>query len=351
MYSTIRLTWLPYHQTLLWLASKETDCIPDSEYVDLTVIDISSLIANPDLMSATAQHTIDEAIRAFQETGFIVITGHGLTPETISRQFDLAYMWLSVSEKVKHEFHTKISEGSWAGYKPQGYYKRSNCARDTTESHDFYPKTVIKDLQPAVFWPYLDEIREFYNYTHFVLLHTLLLIISQGLGMDRDSFWNMHRRKDGPQDIIHTRDLFRGAMYHPPSEEDRSKMKKLWLPVHTDRGSLTFLYLQPTAGLQVFVNDRWKYIQHYPSRILVNVGDAMEFTTGGLLKAAVHRVHEPPDDQRYLPRLGLFYFATMLPEIPLQPFKALASLMSPLPDGIFEEFEGKIPTAGGMSFR
>lgn len=46
---------------------------------------------------------------------------------------------------------------------------------------------------------------------------------------------------------------------------------------------------QPTAGLQIFSKGEWKYVRHYPNGILVNLGDAIEFTTGGLLKAAVHR--------------------------------------------------------------
>jgi hypothetical protein len=112
----------------------------------------------------------------------------------------------------------------------------------------------------------------------------------------------------------------------------------------------------------------------------------MEFITGGLLKAAVHRgevafcepdrkaltyyplvVYEPPEDQRQLVssqrlaftahitqslcRLGLFYFATMLPEVPLQPLLPLAGRGRPPTEGVFDEFEGRTPTAGGAFFR
>ena len=50
-----------------------------------------------------------------------------------------------------------------------------------------------------------------------------------------------------------------------------------------------------------------------------------------------------------VPRLGLFYFATMLPEVILQPLDSLASRAQPLAAGIFDEFGGKTPTAGGAS--
>jgi hypothetical protein len=118
-----------------WVPSQETKCIPESEchlgplhstqkteklageYVELAEIDISSLIQDPAATSTAAHTAINRALQGFQETGFIVITGHGLTPEAIARQFDLGNMYLSVNEEVKHQYHANISEGSWAGYK------------------------------------------------------------------------------------------------------------------------------------------------------------------------------------------------------------------------------------------
>lgn len=40
----------------------------------------------------------------------------------------------------------------------------------------------------------------------------------------------------------------------------------------------------------------------------------------------------------------------MLPEVILQPLNSLASRAQPLVAGIFDEFEGETPTAGGESF-
>lgn len=41
---------------------------------------------------------------------------------------------------------------------------------------------------------------------------------------------------------------------------------------------------------------------------VINAGDAMEFLSGGYYKATIHRVVQPPEDQRGYARLGLFYF-------------------------------------------
>ncbi|KAF5378501.1 hypothetical protein D9615_007173 [Tricholomella constricta] len=351
-----------------WIPARETELIQDSEYLDLEVVDISSLIADPLTTSTAARDTIDRAFRSLQETGFVILTGHGFSSEALGRQFDLGNMFLEVSEEVKHQYHAKIwEEGSWAGYKPLGFYNRKNGARDTIESHDFYPYTVVNELQPPVSWPYLDEIRSFYKVNlgdasksstfkpSYVCSKPTLFYCAQYCQLSREdlgfpqieyfSFWQLHHRACEKADEIQTRDLFRAVKYHPPSEEDRLRSEQLWLPPHTDRGSITFLYSQPVAGLQVFMNHSWKYVRYYPGGIIVNLGDAMDFTTGGLLKAALHRVYEPPADQRHLPRLGLFYFATMLPDIPMQPLEPLTARARPPVEGTFDEFEGKIPTA------
>ena len=40
----------------------------------------------------------------------------------------------------------------------------------------------------------------------------------------------------------------------------------------------------------------------------MNAGDAMDFLSGGFYKGTIHRVVQPPPDQRGYTRLGVFYF-------------------------------------------
>jgi isopenicillin N synthase-like dioxygenase len=56
---------------------------------------------------------------------------------------------------------------------------------------------------------------------------------------------------------------------------------------------------------------------------VINAGDMMEFLSGGFYKATIHRVVQPPPDQRRDTRLGLFYFA--LPDDDVK----LSVMMSP----------------------
>jgi len=99
------------------------------EYVDLEVIDISSLVTDTCLPVAaltaeSRRDIVNRSFAGFKETGFIVLEGHGLNMESISRQFDIGRLFLEVSEEEKYQYHAKIAEeGSWAGYKARVHFR------------------------------------------------------------------------------------------------------------------------------------------------------------------------------------------------------------------------------------
>ena len=55
------------------------------------------------------------------------------------------------------------------------------------------------------------------------------------------------------------------------------------------------------------------------NRQVINTGDMMDFLTGGFYKPTVHRVVQPPHDQRAYDRLGAFYFSTANDNVRLLP--------------------------------
>ncbi|PPQ79070.1 hypothetical protein CVT24_012731 [Panaeolus cyanescens] len=339
-----------------WDVAPETKMIPEDQYIDLEVVDISQI--NLESLTSTTStllshaEAIDKAMRGLKKTGFIVVKGFGLTSEEISHQFALGkFLNSSVPEEEKKTLHAAINEGSWAGYKTQGYYKRPDGGYDTTEHYDLYPYTALESRLPQIAKQYLPNIRQFIEHNHYHILPRLLAIISLGLGLEHDALWKLHHRggsyeADHPLsgapkdnvDWVHTKDHLRYIIYHPVREEDREKKKYLSLPGHTDLGSVTFLYPQTIAGLQILTAEgEWKYVRHYPGQIVVGLGDSMEFITGGLLKAGPHRVKEPPEDQRHIDRPGMFYFVPFLAEVPLSPINHPAIYKKGGKD-IFEEY-------------
>ena len=80
---------------------------------------------------------------------------------------------------------------------------------------------------------------------------------------------------------------------------------------------------------------KWRWVKHkdnalvrpftvplsyaYTHRQVVNVGDSLEMLSGGFYKGTIHRVVQPPADQRGYERLGTFYFAMTDDSVPLVP--------------------------------
>ena len=92
---------------------------------------------------------------------------------------------------------------------------------------------------------------------------------------------------------------------------------------HTDFGSMTLLFRQPVAALQVRGSDgSWKWVKPYPGSITVNLADSLEFITNGFLKSSIHRVVAPPADQANIDRLGVLYFVRPEDSMELKPVES-----------------------------
>jgi len=68
----------------------------------------------------------------------------------------------------------------------------------------------------------------------------------------------------------------------------------------------------------------------------------MEYLSGGFYKATIHRVVQPPADQRNQTRLGVFYFSMPSDDVKLVPHMESPVLQE---KGVLKELEGE-PTMG-----
>ena len=96
---------------------------------------------------------------------------------------------------------------------------------------------------------------------------------------------------------------------------------------HTDFGSLTLLFSQHVAGLQIRTSEeKWKYVKPVTSGVTCNAADTLTFYINGelasylssnsladitlcFIKSTIHFVITLPKDQINVPRLGLLYFS------------------------------------------
>ncbi|KAH9934534.1 Clavaminate synthase-like protein [Epithele typhae] len=295
----------------------------DLDWAELPILDISKA-HTPEGLAELAPVVCD----AMRTQGFLYVVNHGLTQAQVSdignsldclrtdsrqndRIFDIADVPFSqVSDQEKKNHVVKpLETGLFTGYKERQYFHIDNGVRDQLE---MFQITERGQGYPAAVRPLLPEIRAWSEYNHFKVVHPLLRLLALGMELPEDTFVNMHQF-EGPSETWST---------FPRTDEDEEKSKNVWLKGHTgyrlaDLGSLTILWSQPVSGLQVLLPDgKWRWVKHMENALVVNLGDSLEMLSGGFYKAAIHRVVQPPPDQRGRTRLGAFYFS--LPDDPVR---------------------------------
>ncbi|KAG9313774.1 hypothetical protein JVU11DRAFT_6134 [Chiua virens] len=253
----------------------------DLDYVDLPIIDLSKFESaeNRAPLAAQVQH-------ALLTHGFFYVVGHGRKRR----------------RKAKYAGAMKQT-GSYQGYKPRGYWHIDNGVRDQLEHYNMN-RDVTKRTHPEALRPFLPEIKEFAKFNHFNVLHPILRLIALSLELPEDALVNVHNYDAVGETYV------RFMKYYPRSAEEEVKTNNLWLKGHTgesevglrwnshsahldtvDFGSLTILWSQPVAALQILSKDgRWQWVKHIENALVVNAWRC------------------PPPDQQQYTRLGVFYF-------------------------------------------
>ena len=159
--------------------------------------------------------------------------------------------------------------------------------------------------QPGVLQDHISTIEDFSRKCHELVVVKLLRLFAILLELpDEDQLVKQHQ-----YDVV-GEDHLRYMHYAARSVEENHLVGDLYSPGHTDLGSVTLLFRQPVAALQILnKQNEWKWVRPQDATITVNLCDALSAITGGYLKSSVHRVHAPPEDQAAVDRLGVLYFA------------------------------------------
>ncbi|KAH7113262.1 hypothetical protein B0J11DRAFT_146223 [Dendryphion nanum] len=244
---------------------------------------------------------------AVHHVGFFYVKNYGLTQEQVDRQFTLAqhFFNLPTSEKAKSEVNYAAADyNGWrrAGRATVGTTKDNiemyNIPKFTSDFKDKYH-------HPDLVKSHLEEIEVFHRALHSNVVLPLLRLFAIILQLpDEDYLVKQHTYEKKSEDH------FRYMLYHPRSEEEWAASQYGATTGHTDLGTVTLLFRQPVAGLQILGEDgNWTWVRAQPGTITVNLADTISHLTGGWLKSSVHRVVAPPKDQRQYRRTGLLYFA------------------------------------------
>jgi isopenicillin N synthase-like dioxygenase len=260
----------------------------------LPLIDVSALVdrdAEPHDRQAVGRE-IDAACR---DSGFFLVTGHGIDPrlrddlEALSREF------FALPDQAKAAIAMQRGGVAWRGWFPvggeltsgepdrkEGVYFGGELAstdprvlgRTPLHGPNLFPEDPAGLRSVVLRW--IDEVS--------ALGQALLEGVALGLGIESEWFAT-HLTADPTV-------LFR-IFHYPPGDSDSWGVGE-----HTDYGLITVLAQDHNGGLQVRTRGTWVDVPADPYVFVVNIGDMLEKMTGGLYRSNAHRVRNMSGQDR-----------------------------------------------------
>ena len=230
-----------------------------------------------------------------KETGFLLLTGHGVPTDVIEEQ------WKAVSNFFAQslEFKTKVSAPypcypcGWIGPQKEALAASRGVLPppDLKESFNCGPLTIPLRLdkkayefcyQPTLFpqvkgfkAAWTSHYREMEN-----LAKKIMEVFALALGLEAHYFNKF---------LKHPISALRALNYPPTESVEKPDQQRAG--AHTDYGSLTILLPEPqSVGLQIFRNGKWINIPSTDDCFIINIGDLMELWTSNRWVSTLHRV-------------------------------------------------------------
>jgi isopenicillin N synthase-like dioxygenase len=278
---------------------------------DIPIIDFARAASSPEQLAG-------ELLAACTDWGFFFVENHPIAQEDIDGIFELErqFFALPLSEKTKAPYIAAQN----AGYKPASSYGADGKFTDPREAISINKWPTSSHAAAAILPPVLSDARgQLHAFQRQVQEFTtqLLELIALALGLPPTTFARNH---DPERENFDNFEL----MHYPPvaagagagTTPDASPTFRI--SPHTDWGTLTLLFQSTVGGLEVrppkytspalsLSTEKWTPAPALPDKILVNIGDMLEFWTAGKLKSTWHRVVPTPTEGN-LDRYTFAYF-------------------------------------------
>ncbi|OAA64318.1 Isopenicillin N synthase [Niveomyces insectorum RCEF 264] len=282
------------------------------DWADLITLDLS-LFDQP----GGKQELVKQLEHAVHHVGFFYVKNFNISQEEVDYQFALGreFYNLPLEEKLKYHNADALARGDYNGYRPAGNRVLAENIRDNVQVYNI-PKFdgFHERAHPPVLQDHIKEIEAFSRKCHEEVVLKLLRLFAILLELDEEFFVRDHQYDARGEDHL------RYMHYAARTAAENKKVGELYSAGHTDLGSITLLFRQPVAALQILnAEGNWKWVRALDGTITINTCDALTALTGGYIKSSIHRVHAPPADQAGIDRLGVLYFARPNNHVVLDP--------------------------------
>jgi isopenicillin N synthase-like dioxygenase len=275
------------------------------ETVNIPLLDLNNYV-NGD--SAQRKQFSDELGKAFNDTGFVTITNHGLSKELIDDLYTQVKALFALPDEVKSSYeipelagqrgYTGKNKETAKGFKTpdmKEFWQIGQTVTDGGVSKEDYPDNlVVKEL------PHFNEVTlEIYKKLESIGIN-LLRAIAVYLGLDEHYF----------DDKVHNgNSILRTLHYFPIENPDAVPADAVRAGAHEDINLITLLIGASADGLEVLTRTgAWYPVKAHGEDLVVNVGDMLQRLTNNKLKSTTHRVVNPPRELMKFSRFSVPFF-------------------------------------------
>ncbi|KGE14814.1 isopenicillin N synthase family dioxygenase [Sphingobacterium deserti] len=246
--------------------------------------------------------------KAFNETGFVTIANHGLSPALIDELYQVVKSFFELPDAVKRKYEYPELAGQ-RGYTSKGKEKAKDA--NTPDLKEFWQRgqTIVgEDYSKADFPDNIlaDELPRFNQVTAEVYKkledagRSLLKAIASYLKLEENYFEEF---------VINGNSILRAIHYFPIENPDTISPDAVRAGAHEDINLITLLIGASADGLEVLTKDGdWFPIKAKGEDIVVNVGDMLQRLTNNKLKSTTHRVVNPPRELMRTSRFSVPFF-------------------------------------------
>jgi isopenicillin N synthase-like dioxygenase len=267
----------------------------------LPTVDVSSFATGPP-PSPEQDATAAEIDRICRETGFFLITGHGVDPQVKATMMDAMRDFFSrpLDEKLPIAIGNSPCHRGYVAIAAETLDE--DTAGDLKESLDtggehgpdhpevqagvpmFGPNQFPADPAFRAAW-------EAYRAQAIEAARRVQRAMARALGQHDEFLLD----RPGGEVMYHLRHL-----HYPPQDAVTPGPDQLGCGAHTDYGTVTLLADDGVGGLQVMRRDgTWIEVDVPADRLVVNIGDLMAIWTNDRWVSNPHRVVNPPHTDRY----------------------------------------------------
>jgi isopenicillin N synthase-like dioxygenase len=263
------------------------------------------------------KHFSDEIGNAFNETGFVTITNHGLSKQLIDELYSQVKELFALPEAAKLNYekaelsgqrgYTGKSKETAKGFKTpdlKEFWQIGQTVTDNSPLKDEYPGNIMVDELP-VFNTTTHDVYKKLELTGVYLLRAIAVY----LNLPENYF----------DDKVHNgNSILRTLHYFPITDPDSMPDDAVRAGAHEDINLITLLIGASADGLELLTRENeWFPVKAHGEDLVVNVGDMLQRLTNNKLKSTTHRVVNPPRELMKNSRYSVPFFMHPVPDMDL----------------------------------